>query len=340
MAQRFRLNYNRGVPLVYLPSHEALFAWGSDWESGEIHVLAGGTPERALLLTPDGFREVSGRRFPLLEAVAQLAAVPAAALEALPSSFGVWALASKLAIDLIARERVAPTIARRDAGVEARWAAALAASEDAERVALLARSMSPAAHAVPVALHAEAAAWAPDALLRAFLDATVDALVRSTHGAPALPRAANWDNRWQAALSGPERSFEARGFGERSLASDLERWSEPALGGRDRLRACFRLELPESDRAPFTLRFLLQSPDDPSLLVPAAEVWAAPGRSLARLGREFRDPQESLLEALGRAARLYPALASALESAKPESLALDPAGAWAFLGEACCCLQR
>ncbi|MET0793778.1 MAG: DEAD/DEAH box helicase, partial [Polyangiaceae bacterium] len=142
-----------------------------------------------------------------------------------------------------------------------------------------------------------------------------------------------WDRRWQAALTGPERSFDAQGFAERTLASDLERWSEPALGGRDRLRACFRLELPETERAPFNLRFLLQSPDDPSLLVPATEVWATSGHSLARLGREFREPQESLLEALGRAARLFTPLASALESAKPESLALDPAGAWAFLGE-------
>ena len=228
---------------------------------------------------------------------------------------------------------VAPTIARRDGNVEARWAAALSASEDAGRVTLLARSMSPASHAVPVARHAEATAWAPDALLHAFLDATVDALVRSTQGAPTLPRVASWDSRWQAALSGAERSFETRGFGERTLASDLERWSTPALGGRDRLRACFRLELPESDRAPFTLRFLLQSADDPSLLVPASDVWAESGRSLSRLGREFRDPHESLLEALGRAARLFPPLAAALEIAKPESLTLDAAGAWTFLGE-------
>jgi superfamily II DNA or RNA helicase len=310
-----------------------MFAWGSDWESGEIRVVSGGSAERALLLTPNGLHEVGGQRFPLLEAVSQLAAVPAAALEALPSSFSVWSLASKLAIDLVARERVAPTIARREGQVEARWAAALSASEDAERVTLLAQSMSPAAHAVPVALHAEAAPWAADALLRAFLDATVDALLRSTLGAPKLPSTANWESRWRSALSGPQRAFEARGFAERTLASDLERWSEPALGGRDRLRACFRLELPETDRALFNLRFLLQSPDDPSLLVPASDVWSASGRSLARLGREFRDPQESLLEALGRAARLFAPIASALESAKPESLTLDAAGAWAFLGE-------
>jgi superfamily II DNA or RNA helicase len=321
------------VPLVYLPSSEALFAWGSDWDSGYIHVLTGGAAHRALLLTPDGLHEVGGQRFDLVQAVAQLSAAPAAALGALPNSFSIWALASKLAIDFVARERVAPTIARRDGKVEARWAAALSASQDSERVNLLARSMSPAAHAVPVAFHAEAEAWPADALLRAFLDATVDAFVRSTLGAPPSPRTPTWDRRWQAALSGPERAFEAKGFAERTLAADLERWSEPALGSRDRLRACFRLELPETDRAPFSLRFFLQSPDDPSMLVPAAEVWTAPGHSLARLGREFREPQESLLEALGRAARLFAPLGAALESAKPESLALDPAGAWAFLGE-------
>ena len=321
------------MPLLYLPPVEALFAWGSDWESGETRVLSGGAPQRALLLTPDGLREVAGERFELLQALPQLLAVPTSALEALPNSFSVWALACKLVIDLVARERLAPTIARREGQVEARWAAALSASEDAERVNLLARSMSPAAHAVPVALSAEAEAWSADALLRAFLDAAVDAFVRSTHGAPTLPRTARWDRRWQAALTGPERTFQAQGFAERTLASDLERWSEPALGSRDRLRACFRLELPETDRAPFSLRFLLQSPDDPSLLVPAAEVWATPGQRLSRLGREFREPQESLLEALGRAARLFAPIGSALESAKPESLSLDPAGAWAFLGE-------
>ena len=324
------------MPLVYLPAVEALFAWGSDWESGEIRVLTGGTAERALLLTPEGLHEVAGQRFELLPALTQLSAVPAAELAALPNSYSVWALASKLTIDLVARERVAPSIARATANggsIEARWAAALSASEDSERVALLARSMSPAAHAVPVALHAEAEAWSSEALLRAFLDAAVDAFVRATLGAPTLPGPVRWDRRWQAALSGPERTFQAQGFAERNLANDLERWSEPALGARDRLRACFRLELPERDRSPFCLRFLLQSPDDPSLLVPAAEVWASPGGSLARLGREFREPQESLLEALGRAARLFAPLSTALENPKPESLALDPTAAWAFLGE-------
>ncbi|MGA9524032.1 MAG: DEAD/DEAH box helicase [Myxococcaceae bacterium] len=179
--------------------------------------------------------------------------------------------------------------------------------------------------------------WAPDALLRGYLDAVVDALVRSTRGMPELPPvrkgSAPWEQRWRSALEGPQRSFEAQGFAERSVVEDLERWSEPAVGARDRLRACFRLELPEADRDPFVLRFLLQSPDDPSLLVPASDVWKTKGRSLEKLGRAFRDPQESLLEALGRASRLFAPIERALEHAKPEALDLDPATAWTFLGE-------
>src|SRR5690606_28390391 len=96
---------------------------------------------------------------------------------------------------------------------------------------------------------------------------------------------------------------------------------------------CFRLELPEGDSG-FALGFLLQATDDPSLLVPAADVWKARGRTLKALGRAFSDPQEALLGALGAAARLFPPIGRALGEARPERVALEPAEAWAFLAQA------
>jgi hypothetical protein len=336
--------YGRPMPLVYLPDVEALFLWGTDPLPRSFPALGhGGERWAASLVAPDGVLEKRGVKLPLVETLAMLAAIPASEIEVLPGSIATWTLASKLAMDLVARERVVPVITRRGDRIEARWGAALASSEDAAKIAALAKSMPPAAHAVPVSREgATTIVWAPDALLRAYLDAVVDALVRAAHGSPGLPttkskspRAAadSWSDRWRTALAGPQRSFETKGFGERSVVDELERWSEPAIGARDRLRACFRLELPMGDGEPFVLRFLLQSPDDPSLLVPAFDVWKTKGRSLEKLGRAFRDPQESLLEALGRAARLFPALASSLEEARPESLELDPATAWTFLGE-------
>jgi superfamily II DNA or RNA helicase len=331
------------MPLVFLPDVESLFLWGDPPAPRGLSDLArGGAPWTATLVTPGGLSDASGLALPLLETTARLAVVPAADVDGLPGSAATWVLASKLAMDLAARERVVPTIARRGGRVEARWAAALAASEDAAKVAAIAQSMPPAAHAVPAADGRSGAVWAPDALVRAYLDAVVDALVRASRGGPSMPavrsrsaRASRdaWSDRWRTALAGEQRSFETDGFAERSVVDALARWSEPALGARDRLRACFRLELPAVDGEPFVLRFLLQSPDDPSLLVPASDVWKTKGRSLQRLGRAFRDPQESLLEALGRAARLFPALAASLEEARPEAVALDPATAWSFLGE-------
>ncbi len=331
------------MPLVYLPDVESLFLWGTEPAPRGLPALAqGGDPWSATLVAPEGLSDTSGLKLPLFDTMAKLAVVPAADIESLPGSLATWVLASKLAMDLVARERVVPTISRRGGRIEARWAAALAASEDAAKVAAIAKSMPPAAHAVPVAGDRSGAVWAPDALVRAYLDAVVDALVRAARGGPSLPasrakttRAAPdaWADRWRTALGGAQRSFETDGFAERSVVDELARWSEPALGARDRLRACFRLELPVGDGKPFVLRFLLQSPDDPSLLVPASDVWKTKGRSLEKLGRAFRDPQESLLEALGRASRLFPALAGALEEARPEAVELDPATAWTFLGD-------
>ena len=341
------MEYAQPMPLVFLPDAEALFLWGTEPAPRSLEALGRtGSPWTADLVTPGARQKVSGSRLPLFDAAARLAVVPVAEMGALPASIAVWVLASKLALELAAHERVVPTLARRGGCVEARWAAALSGGDDAAKVAAIARSMPPSAHAVPVAPDEALDVWAPDALLRAYLDAVVDALVRAAHGGPhlALPRSPGrpigWQQRWRDALEGSQRTFEAVGFAERSVVDDVARWSEPALGARDRLRACFRLELPEADRDPFTLRFLLQSPDDPSLVVPAAEVWRAKGRSLQTLGRAFRDPQESLLEALGRASRLFPALAAALGGARPEAISLDPAAAWAFLGEGAAALAE
>jgi hypothetical protein len=98
-----------------------------------------------------------------------LAVFLAADVKSLPGSVAAWVLVSKLAMDLVARERVVPTITRRGGRIEARWAAALAGSEDAAKVAALARSIRPAAHAVPASRDRSGTVWAPDALLRASL---------------------------------------------------------------------------------------------------------------------------------------------------------------------------
>lgn len=340
------------MALIFLPERRTFFLWGDDPPPACLRALeAQSTSAELELVTPAKRARVSGRFFPLLEAVVGLSAIPAAEVPSLSGSLALWTLASKLALDFVSRERVVPTVVHQGGTIVARWGAALSASEDAAQVGALARSMPPSAHAVPAPAGQGREVWAPEALLRAFLDATVDAVVRAAQGGPTMPTALvdagrkrrpqkrssddtmPWERRWEKALSMGDGVFETSGFGERTLLDDLDAWSEPALGARDRLRACFRLELPHADGEPFELRYLLQSPDDPSLLVTADEVWRTRGHLLAKLGRAFRDPQESLLAALGRAARIFPPILASLDQATPEGLPLDPVAAWAFLSE-------
>jgi non-specific serine/threonine protein kinase len=91
--------------------------------------------------------------------------------------------------------------------------------------------------------------------------------------------------------------------------------------------------------ASWSLEFLLQPISDPSLLVPAGEVWRS-GPALAILGPGGGDPREKLLADLGHASRLLPELDAALEDARPDALALSTEGAYRFLSEAAPVLEQ
>ncbi|WP_437993961.1 DEAD/DEAH box helicase [Sorangium sp. So ce145] len=342
------------MPLVFLPGDLRFFLW-DDTAVDQLAArsLGATTPAEAIVVSEAG-RAVrkAGEAAGLLGGLAALASMAQDDLERAPPSVAAWSLASKLALDLVVRERVVPRVVPVGATpgrTEARWAVSLAAPEDAARVAALARAMPPAAHAVPAGAQQAsgdgghprgpraAEVWSAEALLRAFLDAAADALARgSAADRPArAPRPAHapWERRLVLALTGPRRAFAAEGLAERALVADLDAWVRPALGACDALRACFRLELPQGDRG-FVLRFLLQATDDPSLLVPAADVWKTQGRTLKALGRAFSGAEEVLLGALGAAARRFAPIARALGEARPEHVDLDPAEAWDFLAQA------
>jgi SNF2 family DNA or RNA helicase len=131
----------------------------------------------------------------------------------------------------------------------------------------------------------------------------------------------------------------------RRLAEALDAWYSDASSGAA-VRVCFRLthiddleaDEPDATGAPaqtgddlWLLEFLLQSIDEPSALVSAADVWRD---RIAPLRRWTQHPQERLLAGLGRAARLYPELDAGLRAARPIELALDTEGAYRFLTHA------
>jgi SNF2 family DNA or RNA helicase len=245
--------------------------------------------------------------------------------------------------ELAVRGRVLPTFERSGAGVVARWRPVVQ-GRDVVAVHELVTAMPPVCRAVP-------GRDDPYELVTAALRALVDAAVREMLPdgidlAPARrgrrPQRLPAVEGWLTALSAPDSRFDADREDLDALAQALRPWDDVGAGRTGPVRATFRLteiEPPDSPAVEPTasqatpqwrLEFLLQSTDDPSLLVPAGRIWADDGS----LSRWLARPQELLLAELGHASRIYPALASGLRQALPCGLDLDADGAYNYLSVA------
>jgi len=251
------------------------------------------------------------------------------------------AAVARFAADLAARGRVLPVLAVQDGAYAARWRPVLGGA-DAQRGHELAAAMPPSCRAV--------AGEPPGLLLAGALESLTDAAARCRLPASLLPARRGrgparlkMAERFVAALSAADARIdvvsaqdEAEG---RELAADLNAWLDGAQIPAGPVRTCFRLTepgAPESD--PWRVEFALQSADDPSLMISAAEVWAGHGagflgRAAAGTGPRDGDSTEELLAGLGAAARLFGEVEGALREAAPAAVELDTAGAFRFLSE-------
>jgi len=285
--------------------------------------------------------DVPARAVPVLEAVAALAALPPPgqweAWRRPGDSLLAWSVAAKLALELVAAGRLVPVA--RSAGDDRLVAHWRVASAD-PRLAQLADRFPPAATALRRA-EDDATIWPASDLLRAFCDAVADACARA--GSPDLAAPPHPDSsvsrRWVAALTTSEPVFPVRGAGARAsqIAEQLGRWTAPVTGhdGHATARLCLQLRTPPDDGGRvWPLDYLLQASDDPSLIVPADQVWNQAGPTLRLLGRRLGDPQETLVRGLAAAARVYPPVAASLSESRPTALELTPGEAADLLGGA------
>jgi hypothetical protein len=238
---------------------------------------------------------------------------------------------------------------RAATGYFARWRPVLAGAE-----ALRARELT---IALPPVCRATSADGEPSAsIVTEALDLLTDAAVRArlacVQGFELLTAgaAAPLTDRWAAALTTADGrlSVAARENAQGAqLAFALWAWQDAAQEPPGPARICFRLVEPPAQADPsgveadssdaeagpsWQVQFALQSTDDPSLLLPATDIWAggtADGWATAGLSY----PEEDLLAGLGRASRLFPQLDAALQTAAPASVVLDTRGALDFLKE-------
>ncbi|MFE9427132.1 DEAD/DEAH box helicase [Kitasatospora sp. NPDC006697] len=236
-----------------------------------------------------------------------------------------------LAWRLAGRGRVLPGLLRTDGGPRAQWQPVLTAADHREALALTA--------ACPGAVRGGCGAGE---LFGSALATLTDCEVRAALADRPAGRAAGElpADRWFAALLGDDGRFAGGPAEVGELARRLDAWRSSAPGG-SAVRLCFRVVEPlgtdplDPDGAvpdeEWRIDFLVQAQAEPSLQVPAGDLWAG-GAALAALERLVVDPRSEYLAELARATRCRPELATG--SARPGGLRLDRGGALRFLREA------
>ncbi|WP_433871954.1 DEAD/DEAH box helicase [Saccharopolyspora sp. CA-218241] len=223
---------------------------------------------------------------------------------------------AELAERLVSRGGVVPAVVVEGPRPQARWRPAPSGSESA-RVAALREAMPPVLRS--------ADERAPAEVLREALEALVDDLARQRAAGVELGGSGGV-GAWLRALTGaPE--FDADPAEVAGLADSLAAWRAEAVQDGP-VRTCFRLHPPDDGEQDWRVEFLLQAVGDPSVLVPAAQLWhEGPG-----VLRHWTDsPEEELLAGLGAAGEWFPAVDEALRAAHPTGALLDVEGAHEFL---------
>jgi len=323
--------------------------------------------------------EVDAIRLPPPAAVDLLLSLPSTPPlgVAVGDSIRYLAEASKLALELVARGRLRPVLERRGERWVALWRPVTDDVADEARVALLIRSMPPVLRAElspweegnrpDIIVHAFLDA-AVDACARELLQGRLEGVGERDHAITGVFEA------WLLALADQDPTVHDDPWELARLAEQLEQWwaAGQAYTAQRMFRTCFRLVAPgdedetecgdvspgEEDEPTagtvaeldpdtgcivepdiWRVEFLLQHKEDPSVLVPAADVWAYSER-LSALGRMLENPQERLLGGLGHALRLWPDLGPALELAAPTAIELRAEQAYRFLREAVPLLEQ
>jgi len=256
-----------------------------------------------------------------LELLIGLSSVPTTGLQ-YGDTVRFWSSASKLTLEIIAGQRFYPCI---NENLEAIWKMAPSPS-DQERMDHLARAM-------PRICVVNNDGAPPGSLLRDFMNGLADFYIRSILNVsiPTVKRGRG-PTKIDPSMFWWEPHFAQDDIGKNNLSKikkKLDSWSTPlstAFSERP-FRTCFKLGPPEGSEEVWSIRFYLQSNEDPSLLLPAVSVWNG------RKKKNDLDPKGILLEDLGRASRIYPVLERCLDRSCPSEMSLTTEEAYDFLRE-------
>ena len=237
-----------------------------------------------------------------------------------------WADVLRQAVSMVTRQQYLPDATPAEDGTyEGMWSPVFS-GEEAGWISAAAARMPAAARAV-TRMGAKGAPSRPAAAsLWSVISNMTDHLVRTTIRNVERRRRTRFDSihdAWLYSLRSKYRTIHGDPGMPAQLARQVREWHRPVtIMAVSPFRLCFRIEEPEGDGDAWSIRYLVQPNDDPSMLVPAGTAWKGAGHASLR---------GHLLFALGHAAEICPDISVDLSTDGASGHATDAAGAHRFL---------
>jgi len=268
---------------------------------------------------------------------------------ALGPTVAYFAAASRHARSLLAQQRFVPMLYQGAEGdLRGGWRPWYGDETVSARTSALLLAMPASARAVCDVFDHE-----PWPILSEFLDRLIDARCREALRAEQMieaveDRDAQGDPQvaWLTGLLDERDDSPASTELRSDMVRSVRRWISRLddRGADADWRLALRLEEPVAsstlsdfqapgDDMTWTLRIALRAVEDERVEVEAGDIWSAGAEAITADGLRLESPQELLLRELGRASRLYVPLERALESERPETIALTTRQAHEFLRE-------
>ena len=258
-----------------------------------------------------------------------------------------WGKALKFALSLTARQQYLPNVSEDEYSTIATWTP-LFIAQDKAMLSSLAKAMPSVARAMTPVSATRTPNTPSQTALRTFVTQILDYTIRETENnqeSDGKPFASAHD-AWTHALSAPNKSVQAQTEQLQQLRQQVNEWHRPIINAANSpYRLCLRLEEPAETNPndvqalqteQWNLRYMLQSHEDHSLMIPAEAIW----QGQMDANQQNFNPNEFLIASLARAAAVCPLIAKSLNKKHPDGQKILTDDAYEFLHTHAAALQQ
>ena len=238
-----------------------------------------------------------------------------------------WIIVAKFTAELIIKHKYLPslTIDRLHKKVNSQWRWHTSDSEYIDKKKTICSNMPTECKSYFPLENQEFVYANSTKLVSNFMDSMIDSMVRwscselNSDNEHFVYESGSLGSIWMHSLFSklPEIPIETNDQIE--MLNEYKKWIEPIKNKNNnfKFRTCFKV-IPPKREEEWTIEYLLQSKDDPSLMLPAKMIFEESLDTITYLNKKFNNPQERLLEDLAVASKVFIPIERSLYDAVPD----------------------